>query len=76
MERLTSRERFILALEHREPDRVPIDLGSITSTIRTVEAYDRLKEYLGIALDQRIRHFADEHERPGIPAGMRLTEND
>ncbi len=64
MEKLTSRERFTLALDHKEPDRVPIDLGSITSTIRTVEAYDRLKEYLGIALDQRIRHFADEHIVP------------
>lgn len=64
MERLTSRERFNLALNHKEPDRVPIDLGSITSTIRTVEAYDRLKEHLGIALDQRIRHFADEHIVP------------
>ena len=61
MQRLTSRERFNLALNHQEPDRVPVDLGSITSTIRTVEAYDRLKEHLGIALDQKIRHFADEH---------------
>jgi len=64
MEELTSRERFNLALNHQEPDRVPIDLGSITSTIRTVEAYDRLKEYLGVALDKRIRHFADEHIVP------------
>ena len=64
MDRLTSRERFNLALNHKEPDRVPVDLGSITSTIRTVEAYDRLKEHLGIALDQRIRHFADEHIVP------------
>jgi uroporphyrinogen decarboxylase len=64
MERLTSRERFNLALNHREPDRVPIDLGSITSTIRTVEAYDRLKAYLGVALDRKIRHIADEHIVP------------
>ena len=64
MEELTSRERFNLALDHKEPDRVPIDLGSITSTIRTVEAYDRLKEYLGVAREKRIRHFADEHIIP------------
>ena len=64
MATLTSRERFSLALNHQEPDRVPIDLGSITSTIRTVDAYDRLKEYLGIALDKKIRHFADEHIIP------------
>ncbi len=64
MKQLTSRERFTLALNHREPDRVPIDLGSITSTIRTVDAYDRLKQYLGLAVDKKIRHFADEHVVP------------
>lgn len=64
MEQLSSRERFTLALRHQEPDRVPIDLGSIASTIRTVEAYDRLKNYLGVALDKKIRHFADEHIIP------------
>jgi len=64
MKALTSRERFVLALNHQEPDRVPIDLGSIASTIRTVEAYDRLKNHLGLALDKKIRHFADEHIIP------------
>src|SRR5512136_747775 len=64
MKALTSRERVILALDHQEPDRVPIDLGSIASTIRTVDAYDRLKEHLGLALDKKIRHFADEHIIP------------
>ena len=61
---MTSRERVTLALNHQEPDRVPIDLGSIASTIRTVDAYDRLKNYLGLALDKKIRHFADEHIIP------------
>jgi uroporphyrinogen decarboxylase len=61
METLTSRERFTLALGHKEPDRVPIDLGSLTSTIRTVEAYKRLKNLLGVALEQKVYHFADEH---------------
>lgn len=64
MEKLTSRERFILALNHQEPDRVPIDLGSIASTIRTIDAYDRLKSHLGLALNKKIRHFADEHIIP------------
>lgn len=64
MEELNSRERFTLALNHQEPDRVPIDLGSIASTIRTVEAYDRLKSHLGLALEKKIRHFADEHIIP------------
>ncbi len=61
---ITSRERVRLALDHKEADRVPIDLGSIASTIRTVDAYDRLKTHLGLALDKKIRHFADEHIIP------------
>jgi uroporphyrinogen decarboxylase len=64
MAAITSRERVTLALNHKEPDRVPIDLGSIASTIRTVDAYDRLKNFLGLALDKKIRHFADEHIIP------------
>jgi uroporphyrinogen decarboxylase len=64
MAAMTSRERVTLALNHKEPDRVPIDLGSIASTIRTVDAYDRLKNHLGLALDKKIRHFADEHIIP------------
>ncbi len=61
---LTSRERFTLALNHKEPDRVPIDLGSLTSTIRTVDAYNRLKNHMRLALNKKIRHFADEHVIP------------
>ncbi|HSR12610.1 MAG TPA: uroporphyrinogen decarboxylase family protein [Thermodesulfobacteriota bacterium] len=61
---LSSRERVALALSRKEPDRVPIDLGSIASTIRTVDAYDRLKAHLGLALDKKILHFADEHVIP------------
>jgi len=64
METLSSRERVTLALDHKEPDRVPIDLGSIASTIRTVEAYDCLKRHLGLAQDKKIRQFADEHIIP------------
>ena len=64
MNPLSSRERFTLALNHQEPDRVPIDLGSIASTIRTADAYDRLKLHLGLAVDKKIRHFADEHVIP------------
>jgi len=45
------RERFAAASGHREPDRVPIDLGS-TGGSMTAEAYFRLKEYLGIEGDE------------------------
>lgn len=66
MHELTSRERFTLALNHREPDRIPIDLGSIASTIRTVAAYDRLKKQMNVAVDKKIYQFADEHVIPDL----------
>jgi hypothetical protein len=48
---VTSRERVLRALNHEEPDRVPLDLGgSITSGI-TALALDRLRRYL--RLDER-----------------------
>ncbi|MGO9310759.1 MAG: uroporphyrinogen decarboxylase family protein [Spirochaetia bacterium] len=44
---MTPRDRLMRALDRREPDRVPIDLGnSATSIHRT--AYARLKEYFGM----------------------------
>lgn len=45
---MTPRERVKAALNHREPDRVPVDMGSTTFTGIHWEAYRRLKEYLGI----------------------------
>jgi uroporphyrinogen decarboxylase len=45
---MTSRERVIRALEHREPDRVPLDIGGGSSTSIVVEGYEKLKDFLGI----------------------------
>lgn len=46
MTAMTHRERVLAALSHRQPDRVPIDLGgSIVSSI-TAKAYDNLKSRL------------------------------
>ncbi len=41
------RERVMRALQHEESDRVPIDIGSAVTSIH-VEAYMRLKKYLGL----------------------------
>jgi uroporphyrinogen decarboxylase len=51
-EKMTPRERVRLALNHREPDRIPIDLGgSICSSIHK-DAYIQLKEYLGMEVEE------------------------
>ena len=46
--KMTSRERVIKVLNHKETDRVPVDLGSSRATGIMVSAYDRLKKYIGI----------------------------
>ncbi len=45
---MTSRERVLAALDHREPDRVPYDFGGTFVTSSHHIAYRRLREYLGI----------------------------
>ncbi len=44
---MNSRERVLLALDHTEPDRVPIDFGGIVTSMHH-EAHRRLLEYLGM----------------------------
>ena len=44
---MTPRERVLMALDHREPDRVPIDLGGFQTGIHRV-AYERLMNHLGL----------------------------
>ncbi len=44
---VNSRERVMAALNHEQPDRVPLDLGGNQSGIHIV-AYKRLLEYLDI----------------------------
>jgi len=45
---MTSRERVVAALNHREPDRVPVDIGGGGSTSISIEGNERLMRYLGI----------------------------
>jgi uroporphyrinogen decarboxylase len=44
----TSRERVLTAVNHRVPDRVPIDLGAHRSSGIMAIAYRKLKKHLGI----------------------------
>jgi uroporphyrinogen decarboxylase len=49
---MNSRERVWLALNHREPDRIPIDLGAtiVSSIVRPT--YVALKKYLNMPLEE------------------------
>jgi len=51
---ITHRERVLMALDHQQPDRVPIDLGGTKNTTIHVVAYERLKARLGISAETRL----------------------
>jgi uroporphyrinogen decarboxylase len=70
---MTHRERILAALEHRQPDRVPKDLGSSRVTGMVKPAYETLCAYLGfgkpgaivdrmqqvVALDEEVLRYFD-----------------
>ena len=45
---MNSRERVWMALNHKEPDRIPIDAGGTVVTAIHLEAYKRLKDFMGL----------------------------
>ena len=45
---MTSRERVLAAINHKEPDKIPIDLGGTICTTITAKANENLKEFLNI----------------------------
>jgi uroporphyrinogen decarboxylase len=60
---MTSRERILTALAHREPDRIPYDLGGIGPSGISQGAYEKLLIYCGI----------DEKPEPGDLSGQRAN---
>ena len=60
---MTSRERVLATLNHRQPDRIPIDLGSTIVTSITKNAYVDLKRYLGMPVGD-IRMLDDVQQLP------------
>ena len=74
---MTHRERVLAALEHREPDRVPMDLGSARFTGMVKPAYEKLCQHLGfgetglmvdrmqqvVEMDERVLRYLDVDAR-------------
>jgi uroporphyrinogen decarboxylase len=67
----TSRERVLAALDHREPDRVPIDLGGNQSGIHRA-AYEALIARLGLRETIEIMDLAQQLARPSEAVLERL----
>lgn len=51
---MTHRERAMAALNHRQPDRVPVDLGATRATSIVLGGYEKLKALLGVEGENRI----------------------
>jgi uroporphyrinogen decarboxylase len=51
---MTSRERLWTALSHKQPDRVPIDLGGTPTSTISVSALENLKRHLGIRSETKL----------------------
>ncbi len=45
---MTNRERVLIALSHRTPDRIPIDLSATRDSSIVVNGYEKLKDHFGI----------------------------
>lgn len=50
---MNSRKRLAITLNHKEPDRVPVDLGSSVSGIAVI-SYNKLKRKLGIETETEV----------------------
>jgi len=68
---MTPRERVLAALDHREPDRVPIDLGGNQTGIHKV-AYRKLIEHLGLEEEIVIMDLVQQLAKPSESVLERL----
>jgi len=68
---MTPRNRLLTALDHREPDRVPIDLGGNQTGIHKF-AYQRLLERLGLEEEVVIMDLVQQLAKPSEAVLQRL----
>ena len=68
---MTSRERVLMALAHRQPDRVPIDLGGNQTGIHKF-AYQALLEHLGRKEELTIMDLVQQLAKPSEAVLERL----
>ncbi len=64
---MNSRERVLCALDHRQPDRVPIDFGGTRQSGIAASTYHKLKQRLGLDTPTRVYdvyQMLAEIERP------------
>ncbi|MEK7720284.1 MAG: hypothetical protein AAB347_11905 [Bacteroidota bacterium] len=62
---MNSRERILAAIQHKTPDRIPVDLGATPSSGISVVAYHRLIRHLGMGnLPNKVYDVIQEVTQP------------
>ena len=61
---MTSRERVLAAINHQEPDRVPVDFGATPSSGISAVAYSNLSQHLGLNDPIRIYDVVQQLAEP------------
>lgn len=68
---MNSKDRLITALEHKEPDRVPLDLGGWVTTI-SVKTYQKLLALLGFKRKSQVFDWLRQNVNPEEDVLQRL----
>ena len=63
---MNSRERLLTAISHKEPDRIPVDIGATPSSGISAVAYHNLIKYLGLNLKNHVYDVIQEVTQPDI----------
>jgi uroporphyrinogen decarboxylase len=63
---MNSRERILAAINHKQPDRIPIDIGATPSSGLSAVAYSNLIKYLGLNLKNHVYDVIQEVTQPEI----------
>ena len=63
---MNSRDRLLTAIKHRQPDRIPVDLGATPSSGISAAAYHNLIKYLGLNLKNHVYDVVQEVTQPEI----------
>jgi uroporphyrinogen decarboxylase len=62
---MNSRDRILSAINHRQPDRIPVDLGATPSSGISMVAYNNLIKYLGLThLENHVYDVIQEVTQP------------
>jgi uroporphyrinogen decarboxylase len=61
---MNSRERLLSAINHKQPDRIPIDLGATPSSGISAVAHHNLLRHLGLNLENHVYDVIQEVAQP------------